>query len=419
MTGMSNAAARLLPPRGLPRKLAFQSALIAVGSGTFLTGSVVFFTHVNKLSPTGIGIGFSLVGLVMLVSSLPLGHLADRLGGKRAWVIGALAEAVLFACYPLAGNFWLFLLVLTGVAVADGVAGAGRHVYVAAALPAETRVRSMAYMRAYLNVGFTIGGGVGAAALAIGSNAALIGMCLLNAAGLLVNAVIVSRMPDIAVEKASRKAANPVKVLADRPYLALSTIFAVIWWHGMIFTEILPLWAITSTDAPKPVLGALFALNTVIAVALQVPATRTADTVPGATRLLRFAGIAAALACPVIAFSGRTHGWETVAVLALGVVLLTAAELWASAAQWMFTTDIPPASQRGAYQGAMKTVGGVGRMIGPVGLTFLAITTGGWGWWVIAGLFVAAAAVTGPVLAWIARTPRNGEAPVPALSPVA
>src|ERR1043166_3323649 len=104
-----NLFAKILPPPGLPRRLAFQSAVIAVGGGTFLTGSVVFFTHVVGLSPVQIGIGFSIVGFAGVPGSLPLGHLADKIGGKRAWVIGALAEAACFACYPLARGFWSFL----------------------------------------------------------------------------------------------------------------------------------------------------------------------------------------------------------------------------------------------------------------------------------------------------------------------
>ncbi|WP_456245145.1 MFS transporter [Longispora urticae] len=402
---------RLLPPSGLARTLAFQSALIAVGSGTFLTGSVVFFTHMVGLSPVQIGIGFSLVGLVGLVGSLPLGHLADRLGGKRAWVIGAVVEALCFACYPLARGFWAFLAVLVATSVAESLAGAGRHVYVAAALPAESRVRSMAFMRAYLNIGFTIGAGVGAVALAFDTDGALVAMVLVNAVGLLANALVVSRMPDVVVARTSRARAHPLGVLRDRPYLALSTVLAVIWWSGLIFNEIMPLWAITHTDVPKPALGALFAFNTVLAVLLQVRATRSADTVAGSTRLLRWAALATAVACPVLALSGRTHGWVTVAVLALAVALITATELWGSAAQWLFTTEIPPADQRGAYGGAQKTVGSVGRMVGPVALTFLAIQTGGWGWWVLAGVFVATALATGPVLAWVVRTPRNGHVP--------
>jgi MFS family permease len=393
--------------------LAVQSAIIATGGGTFLTGSVVFFTQIMKLTPVQIGLGFSLVGAVGLVGSLPLGHFADRIGGKRAWVVGALAEAAAFGCYPLARGFGAFLIVIVLASLGEMIANAGRTVYTAAALPSETRVRVMAFMRAYLNVGFTIGAGLGAAALALNSHASLVALVELNAAILVINAAVVSRMPTVHAERATRAKTNPWGVLRDHPYTALSVVFSVIWLHGMIFNEIMPLWAITMTDVPKPALGALFALNTVMAVVLQVPATRGADSLSGSVRLMRWAGLASAIACPVIALSGRTHGWETVAVLAAGVMLTTATELWASAAQWFLQTEVPPADQRGAYAGASRSLSGVARMVGPASLTFLAIQTGGWGWWLIALLFVGCSIAIGPIVGWLDRTPRNG-AVVPA-----
>ncbi|WP_290860557.1 MFS transporter [Hamadaea sp.] len=409
---------KILPPPGLPRRLAFQSAIIATGGGTFLTGSVVFFTEIVKLTPVQIGLGFSIVGGVGLVGSLPLGHLADRIGGKRAWVLGALGEAAAFACYPFARGFWSFLVVIVLASVADMLANGGRTVYTAAALPKESRVRIMAFMRAYLNVGFTIGAGLGAAALALNSHTGLIALVLVNAFGLTVNAFVVSRMPTIHAPRETRAKVSPWGVLRDHPYTALSVLLSVIWLHGMIFNEIMPLWAVTMTDVPKPALGALFALNTVMAVLLQVPATRGADSLSGSVRLMRWAGLASAVACPVIALSGMTHGWLTVAVLAAGVALTTATELWASAAQWYFQTEIPPADQRGAYVGGSKSISGVARMAGPASLTFLAIQTGGWGWWLIALLFVGCSIAISPVIAWVERTPRNG-ATAPAPEPVA
>ncbi|WP_412746506.1 MFS transporter [Krasilnikovia sp. MM14-A1004] len=396
--------------------------MFAVGSGTFLTGSVVFFTGYVGLSPVQIGLGFSLVGLLSLVGSLPLGHLADRIGGRRAWVLGALGGAAAFACYPLTSGFWSFLAVLTAETVADLLANGGRMVYTAAALPVETRVRTMAFTRAYLNVGFTVGSGLGAAALALDSRTGLVALVLANAAGLLVNAAFVSRMPTVIAPAAGRDDGprpSPWGVLRDRPYMALAAVFALISLSDMIFAEIIPLWAVTRTDAPKPVLGALLAFNTVLAVLLQVRATRGADSTAGSLRLLRWAALAAAVACPVIALSGRTSGWATIAVLALSVLLVTGTELWASAAQWYLQTEVPPADQRGVYLGASRSVGGISRMVGPASLTYLAISTGGWGWWVIAALFTACAIAIAPVGRWLERTARNGAPHPEQPSPVA
>lgn len=420
MRDIRAALGKVLPAAGLPRSLALQSAIFGVGTGTYLSGGVVFFTHYVGLSAVQIGIGFSAAGFVGLVGSLPLGHLADRMGGKRSWALGALAGAVAFAAYPLAGNIWSFIVVLLAQTLADGLANAGRTVYTAAAVPRANRVQTMAFARAYLNAGLTVGGGLGAAALALDSRTGLLALVLANAVGLLVNAAFVARMPPATVVPAvPDKRPSPWGVLRDHPYTALASVLAVLWLHSTVWGEVLPLWAITMTDTPKPVLGGLFALNTVLAVALQVRASRGANSTAGSVRLVRWAGLATALACPVIALTGRTQGWVTVTLLALAVALITATELWVLGAQWYFSTELPPPEQRGAYAGAYRSVAGVGRMIGPVSLTFLAIQTGGWGWWLIAGIFVACAIAIQPVITWVERTPRNGEAGSVVLSPTA
>ncbi|GGN88583.1 MFS transporter [Actinoplanes lobatus] len=408
MNALWGRIGKILPPPGLPRALAFQSALYAVGNGTFLTGSVVFFSLYVGLEPVQIGIGLSVAGFVGLAGSFPFGHLADRIGGRRAWVAGAIAEAAAFAAYPLADGFALFLLVISTQTAAETLANAGRVVYTAAVVPKENRVRVMAFARAYLNVGFTVGSGIGALALALDSRPGLLILVLTAAAGTALNAVFVARMPPaVAPPPADGERPSPWGVLRDRPFTGLAVLFGVLWLHSTVWAEILPLWAITMTDAPKPVLGALFALNTAMAVLLQVRAARGADTLTGSTRLLRWSAVAAAVACPIVALSGWTGGWVTVAVLAVAVVLFTGTELWLSSAQWYLNTELPPAGQRGAYVGMSRSVGGLAKMVGPAGFTILAIETGGWGWWVIGGVFALCGALCLPVVRWVERTPRN------------
>jgi MFS family permease len=397
----------LLPPAGLPRTLAAQSAIYGLGNGTYVAGSVVFFSLYAGLRPTQIGVGFSFAGFLGLVGSLPLGHLADRVGGRRTWIAGSLLAGAGFLSYPLVHAFWSFLIVLGVVTVAETVTNAGRTVYTAAAVPREMRVRTMAFVRSYLNVGFTAGAGLAAGALALDSRAGLIGLVGVAAAGMVCNAAFVARMPAAVTAVAPGKRPSPWGVLRDHPYTVWASIFGLLWLNQNVLNQLIPLWAVTHTDAPRPILGGLIALNTVMAVLLQVRATRGADSLSGSVRLTRWAALATAVACPVIALSGRTRGWVTVAVLAAAVMLTTATELWMSAAQWFFQTEVPPAEQRGAYQGATKSIGGLFTMVGPAAMTYLAITTGGWGWWVVGGAFGACAVAIGPAVAWVERTPRN------------
>ncbi|MFI7516430.1 MFS transporter [Micromonospora echinofusca] len=414
MDGHRFAASRLLPPPGLPRAIAYQSAMVAVGSGTFLTGSIVFFTEVLGLSAVQIGVGFSIAGLAGVLTSLPLGALADRIGGQRSWALGALGSALTFAAYPLVTSFVGFVVLMVVAAATDSFANAGRTIYTADAMPAGDRVRTMAYARSYLNAGFTLGTGLGAVALAFDSPAALVAMVLLNSALSLLNAALVTRLPAAPVVRHDRTtSASRWAVLKDLPYVATAVLLAVMMFHAVILVEILPLWAITHTDAPKPLLGAMLALNTVLVITLQVPAARGADSLPGAARLIRRGALVTAIACPVAALAGRTGGWWTVVVLLGVVVLVTSTELWFSAALWFFQTNVPPAASRGVYLGTAQTVSSTADVFAPVGLTLLAIQTGGWGWWVVAAIFVGCALAAGPAVRWVARTPRIGDATAP------
>lgn len=404
------AIGKILPPPGLPRMLAVQSALWGVGVGAFLSGSVVFYSRYVGLTPTQIGIGLSVAGFVALIGSMPLGHLADVLGGRRSWALGSATRAAAFAAYPLAHSFWPFLLLMAVQTAADTLSIGGRVVYTAAAVTPESRMRVMAFSRAYLNVGWTVGAGLGAFALALDSRPGLL-LLVFTASGVsAVNAICVAGMPAVAPTLAPDAARpSPWTVLRDLPYALGSMIFGFLWLHMILWNDVLALWVITRTDVPKPVLGGLVALNTVLAVAFQVPVTRGADSMPGVVRLTRVASLTAAAACPIAAATGVTHGWATVALLFLAVLLFTATELGISAGQWHIQVEIPPAAQRGVYTGLDRSVQGVARMAGPAGLTFLVIGSGGWGWWVIGAAFAGCALVVRPVLSWIERTPRTAD----------
>ena len=50
---------------------------------------------------------------------------------------------------------------------------------------------------------------------------------------------------------------------------------------------------------------------------------------------------------------------------------------------------------------------------------WLAIQTGGWGWWVVAGMFALCSFAAGPAVGWVARTPRIGGTPAAPLTEAA
>jgi MFS family permease len=403
----------LVPPPGLPRRLAVQSIFAGTGYGTFLTGSAVFFTRVVGLRPHEIGIGLSLAAAIALVTAVPLSSLADRFGARRMWVVGSVAQGLLFAAWPFARGFWTYLLVIACVEIASTVGQAGRNVYLIEALEPETRVRTQAFSRSYLNIGWSVGAGLAALALAIDTRPAYYALVLINSALLLLNAWLSSRLPAVARATGRTGSADRRAVFRDRPFLAVTAVCAVLSCYVTVFMEVAPLWLLTHTDAPKWWLGVMTITNALMATTMQVAMTRGAHTLGGAATAMRRAGLAAALGCPVYLLAGATAGAATMALLLLAAVLLTLAEMWQSAGAWTVVAELPPPDRRGEYSGAFRMGGSAQSMIAPAALIALAVTSGGWGWLAVSAMFVVAALLIGPAMHRAARSrPETSSVPV-------
>ncbi|SCL15016.1 Major Facilitator Superfamily protein [Micromonospora rhizosphaerae] len=409
------AVSHVVPPAGLTRALAVQAMVYAIGHGLFQAGSAVFFTRALGLSPTQVGLGLSLAAGVSLLGTVPLGALTDRYGAQRVWLVGLLAEAALFAAYPFVGGFAGFLAVVVALAVVDASAGVARSVYSINVLPPDQRVTALAYQRSALNVGFGLGAVISGVVLALDTMVAYRGMVWFNAAMLLVTAVFVVRLPRVPVAPRSVEKTSRLAVLTDRPFMAVSLLAGLLSSHGTLYLVVLPLWVLSHTDAPRTLIAALVLLNTILAVLLQVRASRGAEAVAGAGRALRTGGLLIALFCLILPISALTSGVVTIAVLVVAAVVLTLAELVQSAGAWGITSTMPPAAHRGAYVGAFRLGGQLQYLAAPAGLTALGVSTGGWGWLPMAALFGVAAVAAVPLVDWAARRPRLGEDEVVAI----
>jgi MFS family permease len=154
---------------------------------------------------------------------------------------------------------------------------------------------------------------------------------------------------------------------------------------------VIPLWLVQETDAPRVLLAWLFGTNTVMAVLLQVAASRGAETVAGALRAARISAGFFVLSCLIVMVTHDTIGWVTIALVWLGHVTVTGAELFQSAGHWGLVAELSDPDRRGEYQGAARLGGTVGQVWAPAAYTFLAISWGTPGWLLIGGIVVLAA----------------------------
>ena len=399
MTPVPSRLDRLLPPTPLARRLSEQSVLSAAGEGAFLTGSAVFFTHIVGLSAAQVGLGLTIAGVVTFFFAVPLGKAADRIGPRRMWWLGATAQAAMFLVWPFIGSFAAFLVMMVALELVQTAARTGRNAYTIDVFPHDERVRSMAFMRAARNIGYTLGALIGGLALAFDNDALVRAVPLVTGAILVLNAILVSRLPDAAhdvlpdtqVEKALKSGA-----LRNRGFLLLNVCDGVLETNQVLLNVVIPLWLVQETDAPRVLLAWLFGTNTVLAVLLQVPAARGVNSVRTSLRATRISAAFFVVSCGIVAVTHDTIGWTTILLVWLGHVTVTGAELFQSAGRWGFLSELSDPDRRGEYQGAAFLGETLGSVWAPAVYTYLAMVWGTPGWMLIAGIVVLATIGMGP-----------------------
>lgn len=387
---------RFAPPSPLAGRLSVQSLLYAVGEGTFMTGSAVFFTQVVGLTAAQVGLGLTIAGIAAFVAAYPMGRLVDRIGPKQSWAISAVGQASMFAVWPFIDGFEGYLAMAIVMEVIGALGGAAHGAYTIDVLPPDERVKSRAYMYSALNVGFTLGSLLGGIALAFDSNDVITMVPWFTAVVFLINAAAITRLPKASHDLKTREE-RAVKIPGPGPMRnlgwMLGTFFTgVLWTNQVLLNIVIPLWLVEETDAPRVLLAFLFGTNTVMCIFLPMLASRGVKDVTTALKAIRISTCFFVVSCVITLSTHDTIGWATIALVWLGHVTVTGAELYLSAASWSFEAELMDPRRRGEYQGAAELSGTLGRVWAPAAFTFLAMNWGAVGWLVIAGLVTAAAA---------------------------
>ncbi|MBS44497.1 MAG: hypothetical protein CMH83_15305 [Nocardioides sp.] len=390
------------PPSPLAGRLAGQSLLFALGEGAFLTGSAVFFTQIVGLSAAQVGLGLTIAGIASFLAALPMGRAVDRFGPRRMWAVSAIGQAGMFCVWPFIDGFAGYVAMAVTMEVIGSLGGAAHGAYTIDVLPAGERVASRAYMYSALNLGFTLGSVAGGVALAFQSNDVLQALPWFTAAVFAVNAVAITRLP-----KASHDERTPEERAAKVPgpgplrnvgWLVTTFLVGVFWTNQVLLHLVIPLWLVEETDAPHVLLAFLFGTNTVMCIFLPMAAARGIKDLSTALRAVRVSTVFFVVSCIITLVTHDTVGWVTIALVWVGHVTVTGAELYLSAASWTFEAELMDPRRRGAYQGAAEFSSTLGKVWAPALYTFLALSWGAGGWLVIAGIVVVATIAVHPAV---------------------
>ncbi|BCJ35101.1 MFS transporter [Actinocatenispora thailandica] len=398
--------AGLAPADPVTRRLAVQTLINTLGNGLFMTVSAVFFTRSVGLSAVQVGLGLTIAGACGVAAGIPLGQLADRIGAKRLLIVLYLAQAVGLGCYALVGSFPAFLVVACVVTALDSGGRSVKNAMLATALPAQSRVRSRAYLRAVTNVGIGAGSALAAVALSIDTRSGYLTLIAVDAATFLATTLLLRGIP--AGTPVPRSPGAPggrrLGALRDPAFLAVTALNGVLAIQFSLIDVTVPLWVVGHTHAPAAVVSGIMITNTALVVLFQVRATRNIADPGPAARVARRAGLLLAAACAVFGLAHGVGPIPAVLILLAATVLQAVAEMLSSAAGWALSYELADPAAPGAYQGLYNTGFAAASMLAPALTTNTAIRFGLGGWLALGVLFAAAGAALVPVTRWALAT---------------
>ncbi len=394
----------LIPSTPIGRRLAVIAAIDACGTGMFLTGSALYFTRVVGLTTGQVGLGLTLAGLVGFGTLVPIGVVADRVPAGTVNIGLQLWRGCWYLAYCFAGTFPVFVVVACCIGVADSAVPAVNQAVISAAVPEDSRVDTLAKVRAVRNVGFGAGALVATAVIALNSRAAFLGLAVGNAASFFFAAALLWRAGVTRLTRARMVRTMAPRLTVHFGYLASAVLCGVLTINMTLLTVGLPLWIATHTRAPVVIIGFLVFLNTVMAVVLQARCARPAERLAGARRCMLWAAWSmAGFGVVALVLGHLRQPWLAALCAILAVALLTLGELWSSAGRWTISYDLARPQQRAQYLSTFQLGMALQSILGPWVIVQLVFPTrGGW-------LYFAAAMMTaGMLVPFVAtRAPRH------------
>ncbi len=399
---------------GPARPLFLGTFAYALGRGMYSTGSIVFFTLSFELSVQQIGLALSGAGIAAFCSAMPAGFLADRWGPRPMAIVVPLVQALLLTPLLFSGSYLVVLPVVIALGAAERVNSIARRTLVSHVMGKSMRVRTQAYLRSVANTGMSLGALAVVPLLAVGTRSAFLLLVGVTIGAYLLVAVTTTRLP-------GRSKLDPSLFVSDgchqghqpsaqepRPerrrlaaFTALGLLNGLFALHISILEVGLPLWVTKHTDAPPWMVATLAFTNTVLAILLQVTASRGSSTVLGAARALMVSALFTALACVLFATTASASGALLVVTLFVATVVLTSGELLQSAGEWGLSFGLAPGHAQGRYIGAFSVGTTVQDIVGPTLVAAVAIAYVPGGWLIISALLLVGAALVIPMTRWV------------------
>jgi MFS family permease len=386
------------------KRLALAISVLYTGTGMSTSLLALYLVHYLHLSAVAYGTGMSVAALLGIVSGPVVGWLADRGNGHRLYALLLWTMCLATAALTVV-TAWLALVLLSVLTVCGRGGATMIAALVGRAVPEHRRVRYRALVKSLSNAMMTVGLGLGALVLTVDARWAFRLGFVAEAVTLLVAGGLVwsgapaeTPGPRGGVERAARPRRSRLGVLGDPRFVALTALNCLLSLPAMMLTIALPVWVSQRMHGPLWLVPAALVVQTIGLVLLQVPAARGVSDAASATRAGRRGAACYAIAAVGFPLAAVAHDGLVAAgvVIALTLALVGGDVLYSAGASGL-VYGLVPRQSLGQYLGVFNTGFDVGMIVSPALFGWLAGANGTVGWFVLAGGFLIAAALLGPL----------------------
>jgi len=303
----------------------------------------------------------AMLGVGMLVTSLPAGAVVARVGERTALLLAGLLDAVAMAGGALTGS-------VVGLGLAVAASGAAytmflisRQGFMIEAVPEGHRARALSTMGGSFRIGVFAGPLVGAGVIGVSG---IPGVFWMAAALSVVAASMARLMPDLGAESRAREQAAghasvwSVLVEHRRTYLTLGVAVVVLGASRSIRNGLLPLWA-EQVGLSAATTSLIFALAAGVDMALFYPGGWAMDRHGRAVVAVPVV-LSVAVACLLLPLTSGVAGVAAV------MVLIAAGNGLGSGIVMTLGADTAPVRGRSQYLGGWRLCGDIGVSGGPL-----------------------------------------------------
>ncbi|MER5950169.1 MFS transporter [Streptomyces sp. NPDC001904] len=365
----------------------------ALGTGFFYPFSLLFFTQLSGQSLRSVGLVLTVTALAVLPGLFAVGRLVDRIGPKPVLIGSALARVACFAGIVCVRGLVPLIVCTLLLAVGQRAEQAASPVLAVRLAPEGESGRWLALTRVAFNAG--IGGGALLASFFVVDTASgFVMLGVINAAGFVLNALLYV----IGVPPGRRVAPPPRGRLRggangpwrNGPFLRVAGSNALLLTAMLAVETAMPVFVLRELHLPSWIVGLMFAVNTTLLTALQLPLSRLLERLPSRPVLALGGLMYIPLYAAALLVAPLPRNYQVGFIIG-GMVLYTLGELAVSQAAWMMLTTIPPEREQGSYMAFNQFFAGGATALAPLLVALLLASAPHALWWVLAGSSTVAA----------------------------